>query len=407
MNHAVRNALLIVVSSIIVASIVFLESQKVHSSGPSSDSNAAIDLDALFQATPTPSDTTSAIAGAPQESTPTKLPRTSDFEALRAKYSPAVELVSPDAYINTGLNPDGSAKPITIASLIGKKVIIVDFWTYSCINCQRNIPYIEAWYEKYKDAGLVVIGVHSPEFEFEKNLGNVQDAVKKFGITYPVILDSEMRTWNAYSNLYWPAHYIIDINGLIVDKHFGEGGYAQTESQIQKLLKERQQVLGSTVSVPAGTVNIAQVVQANSPETYFGASRNEYLGNGAPFLGGMQTYARPDDASIDRNNLYLSGAWNLDAEYAENRSSDARIIYKYTARNVYFVASSDEGSSITVLRDGVPVDGSHGEDVSPDGTVMIKNARLYKLISETQMGTHTLEIIIKNPGLKAYTFTFG
>lgn len=402
MSHAVRNALLIIVASIIVASIVFLESQKVDSSGPSPDSNAAIDLDALFQATTTPPGAGSADAGVSQGSAPAKPPRTSDFEALRAKYPPAVELVSPDAYINT------DDLPITIRSLIGKKVILVDFWTYSCINCQRNIPYLEAWYEKYKDAGFVVIGVHSPEFQFEKKLENVQDAVKKFGVTYPVVLDNEMRTWNAYSNRYWPAHYIIDINGLIVEKHFGEGGYAQTEAKIQGLLKERREVLASSESsIPSGTVSIPQIVQANSPETYFGASRNEYLSNGTPFLGGMQTFTRPDESSIDRNKLYLAGMWNLGAEYAENRSSDARIIYKYTARNVYFVAESDEGASITVLRDGVAVDGTHGEDVSLDGTVMVKNARLYKLISESEMGTHTLEIIIKNPGLKAYTFTFG
>jgi thiol-disulfide isomerase/thioredoxin len=378
MSNAARNALLIIVIALIVASIIFLESQKVRMFGPSVGAIDAVDLNAT-----------------------STMVRTPDFETLKEKYPVAKELVAPDAYINTG------DEPITVASQIGKKVVMIDFWTYSCINCERTIPYLNAWYEKYKDVGFEIIGVHSPEFQFEKRLENVQDAVKRFGIKYPVVLDSDMQTWNAYNNQYWPEHYLIDINGLVVDRHIGEGGYAETERKIQELLTQRKQALGSDIVIPTGIVDITQVIRSNSPETYFGAWRNEYLANGRQFTQGVQTFIRPDDRAVERNQLYFAGTWDLKDQYAQNTSADARIIYKYSAKSVYFVASSAEGVSITVLRDGIPVAAQRGEDVDASGRVMIKEARLYKLIAEPDLGTHTLEIIIKGAGLDAYTFTFG
>ena len=394
MNTVTRNALLIIVVALIVASIVFLESQKVRMLGPVAGASDAIDLNALVA-------TSTSVAGSGQVATTTP-PRTPDFAERLKQYPVAKELVSPDAYINT---PNG--EPITIKSLIGKKVILLDFWTYSCINCERTIPYLNAWYAKYKDAGFEIVGVHSPEFAFEKKLENVQAAVKRFGIQYPVILDSGMQTWNAYQNQYWPEHYLIDINGFVVDRHIGEGGYKETEEQIQKLLTERKLAIGSTVPISTGIVDITQVIQSNSPETYFGSWRNEYLANGVQRRPGVQTLARPADGSIERNQLYLAGAWDLKDQYATNQTADARIIYKYNSKSVYFVASAASSVQITVLRDGVPVGAQRGEDVDVSGNAIIKEARLYKLISEKEMSTHTLEIIIKNPGLDAYTFTFG
>lgn len=391
MTHAVRNILLVMMVAIIFFSIWFLESKKVHTLGSAGSVDSTIDLTSLVATT-----THSTSSG---QATPP--PRTPDFATRSKQYPAAKELVAPDAYINT------SGKPITIKSLIGHRVILLDFWTYSCINCQRTTPYLNAWYAKYHDAGLEIIGVHSPEFAFEKVLSNVQEAVIKFGIQYPVILDSEMQTWNAYGNQYWPEHYLIDINGLVVDRHIGEGGYVETEAQIQKLLTERKLALGSSITIPAGTVDITQKISANSPETYFGSSRNEYLANGKTFTGGQQTLARPADASIETNQLYLAGTWDFQGEYATSQSADARIIYTYDSKNVYFVASSENGVHITVLRDGVPVNVQKGEDVDANGHVMIKDARLYKLISEPDMSTHTLDIIIDKPGLDAYTFTFG
>jgi thiol-disulfide isomerase/thioredoxin len=378
MSNAARNALLIIVIALIVASIIFLESQKVRMFGPSAGAIDAVDLNATSTMVHTP-----------------------DFETLKEKYPVAKELVAPDAYINTG------GEPITVASQIGKKVVMIDFWTYSCINCERTTPYLNAWYEKYKDAGFEIIGVHSPEFQFEKKLSNVEDAVKRFGIKYPVVLDSNMLTWNAYNNQYWPEHYLIDINGLVVDRHIGEGGYSETEGKIQELLTQRKQALGLDIEIPTGIVDITQVIRSNSPETYFGAWRNEYLANGKQFTQGMQTFTRPDDRAMERNQLYFAGTWDLKDQYAQNQSADAHIIYKYSAKNVYFVASSADGVEIKVLRDGVPVAAQRGEDVDASGRVMIKEARLYKLINESDIGTHTLEIIIKGTGLDAYTFTFG
>lgn len=374
-----RNIGLILAMGVIIGSIVYLESKKVHLNSAAGATDDAIDLTSVA----------------------TDAPHTSDFAERVAQYPAAKELVTPDGYINT------NNVPITIKSLIGKKVILVDFWTYSCINCQRTIPYLNAWYNKYKDAGLEIIGVHSPEFEFEKNLSNVQAAVTKFGIQYPVVLDSEMQTWNAYDNQYWPEEYLIDINGLVVERHIGEGGYADTEAKIQQLLNERRVALNATTSVPVGATNITETISTNSPETYFGFARNEYVANGVQQRPGSQTLLRPATASIEDNQLYLAGHWNFQSEYAENQSADARIIYRYSAKNVYLVASSANGTQITVLRDGVPVGAGRGADVDASGSVTIKQARLYSLIKEDSMGVHTLEIIIKNPGLDAYTLTFG
>lgn len=323
---------------------------------------------------------------------------TPDFAARAERYPKAVELVTPQGYINT---PEG----FMLSSLAGNKIVLIDFWTYSCINCQRTIPYLNAWYEKYKNYGFEIVGVHTPEFEFEKVFDNVKAGVEKFGIKYPVVLDNNYATWGAYQNNYWPEHYLMDINGLIVDRHIGEGGYAETEALIQQLLKERALAMGLNITIPSGTVDISQTVSAASPETYFGSGRNEYLGNGTPFVAGTQTLSAP--ASPKLNTLYLRGQWDFSKEYATSKSVNAHIVYTYSAKSVYFVGMAPQGATLTVLRDGVPVAAERGEDVGQNGTVEVKEARLYKLIEEKSPGTHTLELIIKEPGLEAFTFTFG
>ncbi len=329
--------------------------------------------------------------------------RTPDYASLAAMYPMAQELVHPDGYINTG------GQPITISSLVGQKVVLIDFWTYSCINCQRTIPYLNAWYQKYKDYGLEIIGVHSPEFDFEKVLSNVQAAVTKFGIQYPVVLDSELATWDAYQNMYWPEHYLMDINGLIVDKQIGEGGYAQTEVEIQKLLQQRSDALGLNLTIPTGLVDINESINTNSPETYFGSNRNEYLANGTQGAAGVQTLSITDDGNVQLNMLYLGGTWDFEGEYAQNQSSEATIVYNYDAQHVYLVASGAASSSIqiTVMRDGKPLTGDRGADVDANGNATIQAARLYDLIDQSGPEEHTLEIIVHNPGLQAFTFTFG
>ncbi len=323
-------------------------------------------------------------------------------EQKAAKYTKAPELVKPDGYLNT----DG--QPITIGQFKGKKVVLVDFWTYSCINCQRSIPYLNQWYAKYKDQGLEIISVHTPEFAFEHDQANVAAALTQFGIQYPVVLDNEYATWNVFGNQFWPRDYLIDIDGYIVHDHAGEGEYDVTEKAIQAALAERAPRLGTEPSmIASSTVSIADpdLQEVQSPETYFGYDRNEYLGNGTPGQSGTHTYTFP--MATRPNTLYLQGMWNIDKEYA-TASSDAHIKFSYSAHDVYFVASAGTPVSVTVLRDGVPVGTYAGSDVDPkNSTATISSQRLYRLVHDTTAGAHTIELIIHGSGLNAYTFTFG
>ena len=322
-------------------------------------------------------------------------------------YPKAPEISNPSGFINT----DG--QPITIASLAGNKVVLVDFWTYSCINCQRTIPYLNAWYQKYKDSGLEIIGVHTPEFGFEKVQSNVQAAVTRLGIQYPVVMDNDYGTWNAFGSEYWPNKYLVDIDGYIVYNHSGEGSYAEEEAAIQKALIERDEVLGLPNTVPTGTVDPSGLdANANenliqSPETYFGSNRNEYFGNGTPGEPGPQTFTLPVSADQAPNTFYLSGAWNINPEYAETSDADAKILYQYNAKDLYFVASSPTTAQIKVLIDGQPIGAAHGDDVNADGTATISGNRLYKLVEGASYGPHTIEIEVTSGTLDAYTFTFG
>ncbi|NCN52314.1 redoxin domain-containing protein [Candidatus Parcubacteria bacterium] len=313
---------------------------------------------------------------------------------------PYVEIVNPSGFVNT----DGA--PIALSDYVGKKVILVDFMTYSCINCQRTFPYMAAWYEKYKDEGLIIVGIHTPEFAFEKNIDNVRAAMEKFGITYPVVLDNDYATWGAYGNQYWPRKYLIDINGTIVYDHIGEGDYAETEMKIQELLKERASVLGmdSMSDRSLAATNITEVkTQSNSPETYFGSLRNEYLGNGKAGLSGEQQFTQPQTPGL--NTLYLGGTWNIQREYASGGAGSS-VLYKYAAKDVYIVAESDSGAEIEVWQDGKRVDAAGGDDVV-SGSVTVKGSQLYKLIHNARAEGHTLELRVKSGTVRLYAFTFG
>ncbi len=300
-------------------------------------------------------------------------PDLSASERIKVKekiYKRAPEITAPSGFINT------SGAPITLGQFKGKKVVLVDFWTYSCINCLRTLPYLSAWYKKYSDQGLEIVSIHTPEFAFEKVQKNVQDAVNRLGIKYPVVMDNNYGTWNAFGNQYWPREYLVDIDGFIVHDAVGEGAYDETEAAIQKALTERADILG-TGKISSGIVAPTDVInmdpnQVGSQETYFGTNRAE------------------PGAS------YLSGAWNLTPEYAETSDTNAKIIYKYNAKNVYFVASSPLGSNIKVYLDQKLVK-----------TVFIKDNKLYTLIEGTDYGEHTLEIDVTSGTLDAYTFTFG
>src|SRR3989338_10787509 len=323
-------------------------------------------------------------------------------EEKMKRYEPAKEITTPDGFINT----DG--KPITIGEFVGKKTVLIDFWTYSCINCQRTTPYLNAWYEKYKDKGLVIVGIHTPEFEFEKDYNNVETAVEKFGIKFPVVLDNDYSTWVAYKNRYWPRKYLIDIDGFVVYDHIGEGAYEETEAKIQEVLRERNKALGIGEDVGGEIVSpekIGATPQTNtgSPEIYFGASRNELLGNGTAGRRGVQSFTEPKNISL--NTLYLGGQWDITDEYAENKGP-AKIIFRYKAQYVYMVASAENTVRAKILIDGRVIQ-TPGKDVDENGFVTIQKDQLYTLAAGLGSEEHTLEIIIESHGLRAFTFTFG
>jgi len=300
------------------------------------------------------------------------------------RYELAKEITTPDGFINT------DRKLITIGEFVGKRVVLIDFWTYSCINCQHTTPYLNAWYEKYKDKGLVIIGIHTPEFEFEKDYNNVKTAVEKFGIKFPVVLDNDYSTWTAYKNRYWPRKYLIDIDGYVVYDHIGEGAYEETEKKIQEALSERAAVLGEGGTISQSlTKEISVQNGAKSPETYFGSARN----------------------AEQKNLLFPNDGWDITPEFAQNNSANASIVYTYTAKDIFFVAEANTETVVEVLLDGRPLGSEAGMDImkTTDGktVVKIKEARLYKIIQGKQSETHKLELKIQKPGLKAFTFTFG
>ncbi|MBI4134920.1 MAG: redoxin family protein [Candidatus Sungbacteria bacterium] len=299
------------------------------------------------------------------------------------------EITNPSGFVNT--------EQISIGESVGKKVILVDFMTYSCINCQRTFPYLNAWYKKYKDEGLEIVGIHTPEFAFEKDIENVRKAMKQYGIEHPVVLDNNYATWNAYGNKYWPRKYLIDIHGNIVYDHVGEGAYEETEVKIKELLAKRASVLGERMNISGDSLAAEEILtsgqEAVSPEVYFGAGRNELLGNGKRFMAGKQTISLPSTFSL--NTLYLGGVWNIAGEYAEN-VSPAVVMFKYRARDVYMVAGSGGKTSVEVLRDGAVVK-----------TVEVSEEGLYTLIESPEYGEHVLELRIRESGLQAFTFTFG
>ncbi len=374
---------------------------------PASDHSYVTGTTTAANEAPATNITTGAAVSASPSSTPTEL----SFLSMAEKaitYQKAPELAQIDGYINTG------GQPITISQFKGKKVVLIDFWTYSCINCQREIPYVNMWQQKYADKGLEIIGVSTPEFAFEHVLGNVESASKQLGIMYPVVLDNEYGTWNAFGNEYWPRAYLIDIDGYVVYDHAGEGSYDVTEHAIQKALAERDQRLGAAApsfaspQTPSGTVEVDSAA-LGSPETYFGSNRNEYLGNGKPGQAGDQTLELPATSSVNANTLYLGGGWNFSGEYATNKTAGAKIQYLYKAKNVYFVAAPSGGSvKIKVTRDGgKPLGSAAGKDVDANGEVTIDSDRLYQLVGDSGYGIHTLEIEIESAGLEAYTFTFG
>ena len=304
-----------------------------------------------------------------------------------------------------------NSSPMTAEALKGK-VVLVDFWTYSCINCLRAIPYVRAWAEKYKDQGLVVIGVHAPEFAFEKNVDNVKKAVSDLKIGYPVAIDNDYAIWRAFSNQYWPAHYFIDAEGRIRHHHFGEGDYEGSERAIQQLLGEAGKTNPSAgvVAVNAsGAEAAADMKDVQSPETYIGYDRAEnFVSPG----GSVHDFSHVYVAGMPRLNEWgLAGKWTIGGEHAVLDQKDGSIVYRFHARDLHLVLGpGPDGKPVRfrVAIDGAPPGTSHGTDVDADGQGVVTGQRLYQLVRQSGVITdHTFEIRFLDPGVQAYAFTFG
>jgi thiol-disulfide isomerase/thioredoxin len=332
----------------------------------------------------------------------------------KSQFQKAPDLTQISGYLNTPNNN----QPIHLANYKGK-VVLIDFWTYSCINCIRTIPFLNDWYSKYADKGFVIIGVHSPEFEFEKNYDNVKTAVQKFGIMYPVVLDNNLGTWNAYGNQYWPRHYLIDAQGYIREDHIGEGGYAETEKTIQSLLAERaaldglKQISFSTKTAPTINSKSLQYIDLSkqtTPELYLGYSyARSPLGNSQNFEPEQTvTYTIPSNTNLQPNIVYLDGQWKNNHDNIELQGNSGSIILTYYAKAVNIVASG-KGQTGTVTEDGnskIPIK-SIGTDLNKDGKFILNGQRLYNLALHDSYGVHSIIINVKGKGFQLYTFTFG
>ncbi|MGH8451406.1 cytochrome c biogenesis protein DipZ [Pseudomonas sp.] len=291
-----------------------------------------------------------------------------------------------------------NSPPLTAEGLKGK-VVLVDFWTYSCINCLRSLPYVKAWAEKYHDQGLVVIGVHAPEFAFERDVNNVTQAMKDLGITYPVAIDNNYKIWRAFNNQYWPAHYFVDAKGQIRYHHFGEGEYAESERVIQQLLREAgaQNVAGGLIEADAkGVQQAPDMNEVQSPETYLGFQRGENFVKSGP---------------LALNNWTLDGQWNVGGQQVTLDQAGGHIVYRFHARDLHLVLGPGaDGKPVRfkVTLDGQAPGDAHGTDVAPDGSGTVTEQRLYQLVRQPgAVQDRTFSIEFLDPHVAAYAFTFG
>ena len=311
------------------------------------------------------------------------------FDLLNPKGVRAADIIAGGIWFNS--------KPLSLNSLKGK-VVLIDFWTYSCINCQRTLPYLRDWWSKYQDKGLVIIGVHAPEFEFEKDPENVRKAIADFKLTYPIVQDNDFSTWRAYNNHYWPAKYFIDKEGYIRYTHFGEGEYDKSEQVIQELLNE-----AGAEGISQKVDNPEYQVYGRTPETYLGYSRVEYLASPESIrYDGVSTYTRPLIVPNDRYSL--DGEWAITKEYANPRKG-ASLEFNFDAKEVFLVM----GPSKSPAKVKVTVDDGeqfYGEDVV-DSMVTIDADRLYKLVNLPLPGRHMLKLEFLDDNAQLFAFTFG
>lgn len=377
-----------------------------------------------------------------------KLNKTAFTEIDKSNYPLAPELQGITAYINTE-----NGKPITLADLRGN-VVLFDFWTYTCINCIRTIPYLNEWYDRYGDQGFVILGVHSPEFDFEKNIQNVQNAVNEFGIKYPIVLDSDHKTWNAYKNNYWPRHYLIDSQGYIREDHIGEGGYNETEKTIQTLLAEKAALENKTeisfdldkgkltnesASPISQRLKHVDFSQNMTPEIYLGyQNARSPLGNSEGFQPNKNVSYKLDtssggNSSFIPNLVFLDGTWKNNADNVELVGDKGKVILTYYAKSINIVASGDgqklsikEFNNKTDIDNGIKNNSESAEknniveykglnmdstnralDLDENGNVIVDQQRLYNVGLYDDYQPRSIILDIEGSGFKLYTFTFG
>ena len=320
----------------------------------------------------------------------------------KSGFKKAPDLVGIAHYLNT--------TPEELEKKIKDKVVLYDIWTYSCINCIRTIPYITAWDDKYSDQGLLVIGIHSPEFEFEKNPDNVEMAIDKHGIEYPVVLDNDMETWKAFENRYWPRKYIADHEGYIRYDHIGEGKYQETEKIIQKLLEERASSLGIQVASASALVDIDEFEHTvfRSPELYFGykfAQNRNQLGSDEGFKT-KKTVSYSDPDNIALHKFYPIGDWKNHEDSMELVSESGSIKLLYNAKEVNIV--TENNAELEIFLDGQPLSAKYtGKDIASDNKLIVSEAGLYNIVNSDTSASHTMEIKVNGKGFQIFTFTFG
>jgi thiol-disulfide isomerase/thioredoxin len=350
-----------------------------------------------------------------------KINKTQFQQVNESQFKKAPEFAQISGYINTPNN-----NPLTLSSLKGK-VVLVYIWTYTCINSIRPMPYIHDWNQKYSDNGLVVVGVHSPEFEFEKNIDNVKAAVQKYGIKYPVIQDNDKGTWDAYGNQYWPRFYLIDTQGYIRYDHIGEGSYDQIEKAIQSLLAERAALMGAkeisfntkpTTVIKPGSLQYVDLRQSTTPEIYIGYDKARApIGNPEGFKPDQTiSYSIPSNTNFKPHIAYLQGNWKNNPDNMQLQSDTGRIVLTYYAKSVNIIAGgkgggavfNDEGAGGAAAASTAKIPNkSLGEDLSPDGSFRIDGQRLYNLAIHNNYAVHNIVIDVKGKGFQFYTFTFG
>lgn len=304
-----------------------------------------------------------------------------------------------------------NSPPLKSSDLVGK-VVLVDFWTYSCINCIRTLPYVRAWAEKYKDSGLVVVGVHTPEFAFEKKLSNVSNAIAQFDIRYPVAVDSDFKIWRSFRNAYWPAFYLIDARGRLRYHQFGEGSYDQTEAAIRDLLHEAGSETQDKVEPPRMVVaseNPADLTNLKSPETYLGYSQaDSFAPQGGLVKDSAKNYTL---APLNRNQWSLLGNWKVKSDAAVVQQPGGEVSMRFKARDLHLVAgpgTSGKKFRFRVSLDGHPPGENHGADTDANGNGVISETRLYQLVrQQPDVLERTITIEFLDTGAQAFVFTFG